>query len=176
LAISISLPTWLLTGPSWTMRARAFAENRGSLRQQWSSSIGGAGYLDPIRITVADNFLRVVLFEDVGCKLCFSPSSAAMRAEKTSTRLRRCARAKNQAAGKRGHRHQSGNHLFVSSLNPFDRTVGITLAHPTHGMIVPNLTAAGRRPTASVGDALATASKKTARLGPSNAKFKHGQK
>jgi hypothetical protein len=123
------------------------------------------GYLDPIRITVADGFLRVVLFEDVGCKLCFSPSSAAMQAEKTSTRLRRCARAKNQAAGKHGHHHQSGNHLFVSSLTPFDRTVGIILAHPTHGMIVPNLTAA-RRPTASVGDALATASKKTARLGP----------
>jgi hypothetical protein len=89
-----------------------------------------------------------------------------MQAEKTSTRLRRSARAKNQAAGKDGHHHQSGNHLFVSSLTPFDRTVGIILAHPTHGMIVPNLTAVARRPTASAGDALATASEKTARLGP----------
>jgi hypothetical protein len=98
-----------------------------------------------------------------------------MQAEKTSTRLRRSARAKNQAAGKDGHHHQSGNHLFVSSLTPFDRTVGIILAHnPRDDCPKPDSSSASTDGIS--GRCSCDGKRKNGAPGTSNAKFKHGQK
>jgi hypothetical protein len=94
-----------------------------------------------------------------------------MQAEKTSTRLRRSARAKNQAAGKHGHHHQSGNYLFVSSLTPL---IALGPSHPRDDC--PNPASSSASTDGISGRCSCDGKRKNGAPGTSNAKFKHGQR